>query len=259
VNGTPGVEDKFPASVSGRTRAVLDTWPKCLIALLALALVIGLGVTTVHRATALDPALHRGDFTLYRAAGQAVLNGSDIYQAHNIRGNYYLSPPLPAILMAPLALLPVFWGSLLVYLLYLWMFGHTVHLAVQLARRFFPARPPDAFWLYVLTVLLVLTPSLSGISRQNPSLVVTYFLTLSLALFLRNRPWSAGLALAGGIAVKVWPALFVVYFLAKRRWMMVLTASVWLAVLVLVVPSLAFGVRGNIELLRRWYGGSSSP
>jgi hypothetical protein len=259
MNDVLGDVDGFSPSMTARIRATFHTGPKRLVAFLALALAIGLGASTVHRATRLDPAVHRSDFMLYRAAGQAALNGTDIYQAHNIRANYYLAPPLPAILMVPLAFLPVFWGSLLVYLLFLCMFGHTVHLAVQLARRFFPAQRLEAFWLYVVTVLLVLIPSLSGISRENPSLVVTYLLTLSLALFLRNRSWSAGLALAGGIAMKVWPVLFVAYFLAKRRWMMALSASVWLVVLVLVLPSLVFGVRGNIELLRRWYGGIVKP
>src|SRR5579871_440554 len=43
--------------------------------------------------------VHRTDFTVYTAAGQAVRDHTDIYQAHNIRGWNYLYPPPFEVLM----------------------------------------------------------------------------------------------------------------------------------------------------------------
>ena len=73
---------------------------------LALVMVVVLGVLMVHRA-AFSTELN-SDFMTYRAAGWAVLTGSDIYEAQNSRGWPYVYPPPFAILMTPFAEMSAF-------------------------------------------------------------------------------------------------------------------------------------------------------
>ncbi len=49
---------------------------------------------------------HRTDFTVYTEAGAAFFDGRDPYQVSNPRGWRYLYPPMFAILVAPLHVLP---------------------------------------------------------------------------------------------------------------------------------------------------------
>ena len=72
-------------------RDILDTKVKWAVVGLALVMVVVLGVLMVHRA-AFSTELN-SDFMTYRAAGWAVLTGSDIYEAQNSRGWPYVYPP----------------------------------------------------------------------------------------------------------------------------------------------------------------------
>jgi hypothetical protein len=71
-------------------------------------------------------------------------------------------------------------------------------------------------------------------------------------LALSQKPWSAGLALAGAIVLKIFPGLLLIYWIARRRWVLAGATIVWLAVLMFVLPGAVFGIRGNAALLQRW-------
>lgn len=224
-----------------------------------LALVVGLGFSTVYRAGPHTVAgkpwgskEHRTDFTVYQEAGRAILDRTDIYEAHNRRGWYYMYLPVFAIAMAPLALTTAFWASLVWYALSVAMFAHTVVLSGRLARRVFPDTKVPEFWLRALTVVLLLRPAMSGIARGQASLLVTYLVVLAVWLYVERREWFAAFCLAGAIVLKIFPALLGLYFLAKRRWLMCAATGLWLIVLVWIAPSLVFGVAGNLALLKRW-------
>ena len=233
---------------------------------LAVAFVIGLGVSTVYRAGphelfghAWGSKVHRTDFTVYQEAGRAVLNGSNIYDAQNPRGWLYMYLPVVAVAMAPFALLNVFWASLLWYLLSITAVAHAVWMSVQLARRFWPDCRLANPWLSTIVALLILLPTTSGLARGQASLFITYLVIASVWYYMQQREWRAGLCLAGGIVLKIFPVLFVVYFLVKRRWTMVAATSLWLLLWVIVAPSAVWGVRGNADLLRQWFTTVAMP
>jgi hypothetical protein len=96
-------------------RDILNTKMKWAVVGLALATVVVLGVLMVQRA-AFSTELN-SDFITYRAAGWAVLTGSDIYGAQNSRGWPYIYPPPFAILMTPFAKMSAFTGSIIWYVL----------------------------------------------------------------------------------------------------------------------------------------------
>ena len=74
-----------------RGRDIINTKMKWAVVVLALATVVVLGVLMVQRA-AFSTELN-SDFITYRAAGWAVLTGSDIYEVQNPRGWPYVYPP----------------------------------------------------------------------------------------------------------------------------------------------------------------------
>ena len=225
----------------------------------AITFVIGLGVSTVYRSGPhklcgheWGSRFHRTDFTVYQAAGRAVLDDRNIYTAQNPRGWLYMYLPVVAVAMMPFALLNVFWASLLWYLLSVAAVAHALWISVQLARRFWPDCRLANHWLYTLVVMLILLPTISGLARGQASLIISYLVIASVWYYMQQCEWCAGLCLAGSIALKVFPILFVVYFLAKRRWLMVVTTSLWLFAWVIIAPSAVWGVRGNSELLHQW-------
>ena len=105
---------KSPAEEIMHTRN-FSVWIKRGVLLLGLAIAIVLGISTVFRSgphkfgdTSWGSPYHRTDFTVYTAAGRAVIDGSDLYKARNDRGWNYIYPPLFAIVMVPLAKLSTF-------------------------------------------------------------------------------------------------------------------------------------------------------
>ena len=236
-------------SVSGPKRARGQAL-KVIVVVLAVGLVVGLGFNTVNRA-AWSP-YHSTDFTVYLEAGKAVLDGTNIYEAHNVRGWYYLYPPIFAILMVPFALMNVFWASLVWYAISVLMLVQAVRVSARLARGAFPTCRLENFWLCALTVLLVLWPLWSGITRGQTSVLVTFLVTIAVSLYVGKRQGLAGLCLAGSIVVKVAPALLVVYFLGKRRFGIVASTAAWLVLLTVIIPSGVYGVQRNQELLAQW-------
>jgi glycosyl transferase family 87 len=220
-----------------------------LIAAAAL-LFIGLGYSTLYRA-AFSPH-HRTDFTVYTAAGKAVVNGTNIYEAHNIRGWYYMYLPVFAVVMVPFAMMSTFWASFLWYLMSVAALVHGFVLSIRLVRRAFPEMRMQNDWLCALSCLLVLPPLLSGVARGQASVMIMYLMILGIWFYYEKRPWLSGIAFAGAIVLKIFPALLVLYFLIQRRFRFAVATAVWLLLLVIVIPSAVFGPAKNLKLLRRW-------
>ena len=103
-----------------------------------------------------------------------------------------------------------------------------------------------------LILALILWPAFSGLSRGQASVTLAGLVILGVWLAELRKEWLAGLSLAGGIVLKIFPALLLLYYLARRRWKMAATTTVWLVLLIGVVPSSVFGVQGNYRLLKQW-------
>jgi magnesium-transporting ATPase (P-type) len=134
-------------------RDILNSKMKWAVVDLALVMVVVFGVLMVYRA-AFSTKLN-SDFMTYRAAGWAVLTGSDIYEAQNSRGWPYVYPPPFAILMTPFAEMSAFTGSIIWYVLSVTLVVSSVQICVTMVRalgRF----GRDPFWLYVLSFVMVL-------------------------------------------------------------------------------------------------------
>jgi hypothetical protein len=249
---------------------------------IALALLIGLGVSTVYRAGpyqvgtggsgvktlsrwerrlgfSLDEfggkkwgsKIHRCDFTVDTAAGQAVLDGSDIYQAHNIRGWYYIYPPLFAILMVPFALVPTFWAALAWYGLSVVLVIWTVKMCAFLVREALHFEE-DPIALYALPPLLVLFPLMSALARGQTTPVVLWLVTAGLVCAWKGQDMRGAICFAGGILLKVFPIVLLAYFVWRKRWRLVMATLAATAVGAFIIPAAAYGWHRNIDYLKEW-------
>jgi len=69
-----------------------------------------------------------------------------------------------------------------------------------------------------LLSLLAVEPLRTSFLYGQGHILVLFLLTLALWLKLRNQPVASGLALAVASALKIYPALFLCYFLRKKQW-----------------------------------------
>ncbi len=88
--------------------------------------------------------------------------------------------------------------------------------------------------LPLVALLAVCYPFWHQMVHGNLNLVLLALLTGTWAADRRGRPWLAGGLLGAAVAVKLFPAFLVVYFLARRRWKVLAGAAGSLAALTLL-------------------------
>jgi hypothetical protein len=199
-----------------------------------------------------------GDFAGYLLVGELVLRGQDIYAAAPPGISTW--PPAFALVCAPLALLArggvvaARVGWLLVNL------GALVA-ALALVTRLVARGPGDARAdapvpaLSSAAALVPLLLSLRYVSSNFEHLqvnILLFLLTLGgLALIAARREALGGLALGAAAALKVMPALFILYLVWRRRW----RAAGWTVLAaagISLAPGLVFGWGRLLAYGREW-------
>lgn len=238
---------------------------KRIVAVVAVVLVIIIGYSTVYRAgphtwrgKTWGSKVHRCDLTVCLAAGRAVLDGADIYEAQNIRGWYYIYPPPFAILMVPFALLPVFWASLIWYILSVILIAGAVRFCVRMVRDAY-RYDGDTFWLYVVPPFLVIWLLTSALQHGQTTPVLLWLVIAGLAYQARGRELFGGACPAGAILLKVTPVLLLAYFVWRKRWRFVAATVAAMAVGALVLPAAVYGWHGNLAHWHKWISRVAAP
>ena len=182
------------------------------------------------------PEEHRTDLDVYTAAGRAFFDGGRPYEVANPRGWTYLYPPMLALMLAPLDVLPtqdqvtVWFFISLVFCWGCWCECRRIVTIVcdedpVVAAAWARWSP----WLAVAAVTAALIPTLNCLQRGQVSILKLYFLLLGLRLILGGRTYRAwlagGVALALPIVLKILPVVQVGFLvllllldLAARHW-----------------------------------------
>ncbi len=184
------------------------------VALVALALGTVAALLVVYFRRGFVP----GDAYTYLAAGERLNAGHQLYALSpgdrpvGLKPPYWtvplLSPPLIGVLWRPLALLPLELG---VYLWWAAMISSIVGVVLVTLRR-----RPIAGSMAVLALSIPITYEI-GVGNVNGLLLAG--LVCVWWLVARGREVAAGALLAILVAVKLMPAVFVVWLLVSRRWM----------------------------------------
>lgn len=146
-----------------------------------------------------------GDFLLsYRTAGH-----SSPYFAVGYHDFAYL--PMSAVLISPLFFFP-FWTALLIFIV-----SNAVLLAVT-CWKMLESIDNSSRALFVVVAVAMSGPFLSALDRANFSLLLTSLCLLGLMHFVRDRFGRAAFFFGLASAMKLYPLLFLVVLVTKKRW-----------------------------------------
>lgn len=167
------------------------------------------------------------DFGTFYDAAVAVRSGSDPYAA--TEGKYFY-PPAFAFYFAVLTYLPKAGASILWFTiklaLVMWSLAAVYSLLEERAGSAAGRR-----WLAVGVVFVAARFLLADLQFGNVNAFVLWLCVAAIVLDFKERAVLAGLALAAAVSIKLVPAVFLVYFLARGRYRVVLWTGVWLAAL----------------------------
>jgi len=174
------------------------------------------GVTDVRKRATFDPSdpgKHRTDLTVFTEAGAAFFDGRDPYQVLSPRGWRYPYPPLYAISLAPLSILPTHWQGMVWFFLNLFLLWRIYLECRHLLKIFHDKGTGKAFpaWLGGGALAGVFIPALDCLQRGQTEIVLIYFLLLGVRLIWQNsnalRVFCGGVLLALPVVIKLLPAL----------------------------------------------------
>ena len=217
-----------------------------MLTLVAVAVLAG-GTSFYSRATS------RGtDFNVFYLGGHLVTEApEELYkQASNRGSNYtYLNPPFFAILMWPLAALPIGASAVAWFVVNVVCTGHSAWILSRLLA------PPGLTAAFLAMILLLALPyTLENIFLGQLHAVILYLMVLSFAAIRRRRGAIVGAAgLAVATAIKLLPAIFGVYFVIRREWRAFASFVLLLAVTTVAVPAMFLGPRTAFALLGEFY------
>ena len=198
---------------------------------------------------------YRIDADVYRMGGEAWLQGRPLYAdgaTFPTRGGLDLPftyPPLAAIVFSPLALVPLPVASVVLTAITLVLLGVSVWLVLT-GLGVFGTTGRAAGWQRCWLAAGIVAASVTTLEpiRANFAFgqINVVLMTLVIADCLpRRTPWPRGLLLGVAIALKLTPAVFLLYFVLRRDLRSALTAVVSFAAATAVGCALAW--RDSVE------------
>ena len=195
---------------------------------------------------------YRIDLGVYRMGGQTWLHGGDLYRQVLVTGGLRLPftyPPVAAVVLAPLALLPVTVASTVLTVGSVTLAG--VVLGVFLRRLAGPVvgslRAAGPLWAagWLLPAALLLEPVRSTLAYGQINIVLMALVTLDCLTAAPRWPRGALTGLAA--ALKLTPAAFVLFFVLRRDY----RAAAWAGVSFAAVTAAGFVLAGP-DSARYW-------
>lgn len=219
---------------------------------------LGAGLVVLGAVLAISYARRPEDFGGYVLVGELALQGRDFYR--DAPPGISTWPPLFSLLCVPLALLARLspWGARFAWLA-LNMAAFTASLALVLRlvargpRDQDPSAPVPARASYAALLVLVLTSRyiISNFEHLQVNVLVFLLALGGLALLARGRTLPGALALGAAGALKVMPALFVLYLAYRRRW----RDAAWTAaagIALTLSPVVVYGPARLFDYFRGW-------
>lgn len=191
----------------------------------------------------------------WRGLIQHLVHGENVYGDPAIPG-MFPNPPVLAVVLWPLTLLPPVPSAVLWFGIKVVMAGWSVYWSVRLATGDEFSLPT---WSLVILLMLAGRPLASDLDHGNVNILILFLATAGLWAYRNSRDWLAGSAIALATAFKLTPALFIPYFAYKRQWRVVAWSVVGLLVFLLVLPGPVLGFRRNLWLVRAWSGAMVVP
>ena len=192
------------------------------------------------------------DFEVNYTAGQRLNRGETLYRIEDEHYQFKYSP-FSAILYLPLSILPLpaakgIWFFLIIA---------SVAVLVYLSRRLLQIR--DKPWLTLLALLILARYFLRELQLGQINALIAMLLIFMVWLMiqeddssraLKATSWT-GLLWGLAVALKPYALIFFPYFILKRKWDLLIWGWTFL-ILSLFIPSIFYGLKGNIRVLQEW-------
>jgi len=187
------------------------------------------------------------DFKVTHRAAARVLKGENLYNWQD--GHYvYKYSPFFAFLVAPFGLIPFTHAK------FLWMVLMVAALlgVLKMGKYLVMNRRSPPQFFYLLSILLTAKFLLREIELGQTDFFQLLFIFSFFILLEKRKELWGGLFLALSVFIKLTPLIIVPYLIYKKRF----RALFWSFVFILAffsLPSLIYGLNGNVGLLKDWY------
>ena len=191
------------------------------------------------------------DYPLWFWAGQQVLHGGDLYPHDPHISFPFLYPPPAAILLA----IPASFGKIPLYLCLSLLNAAAWWITAQLSDTMTGDGKTATPWLAALPSIAMISFTFDMFDLGQPNLVLLAAMLWGFWLLQQGRSWSSGGLFALAAAIKVFPVAVLPYLVWRRQWKSVASMMIFLAVLVIAVPTPIRGFQHNLSELKTWYHG----
>jgi len=192
------------------------------------------------------------DFEVNYVAGQRLSLGETLYRVEDEHYQFKYSP-FSALLYLPLSHLPLTVAKGLWFFLIIVSTSVLVYLSRSLLHI------QNKLWLTLFPLLILARFFLRELQLGQINAFITMILMLMIWSILRENNAShhprtifwAGVLLGLATALKPYALIFFPYLLIKKKWKSLIYAAVFL-ILSLFIPSLFYGLNGNLRVLQEW-------
>lgn len=196
------------------------------------------------------PKRHYCDFRVYHHTAQVFLSGKDIYVQDSVNITPFKYSPFFAFLTSPLGVVPIKPAAaaffIFNFLATIILFRYAYKLSVDK-----PLPGAHQLLLYVLGILFVSRFILQAWDSGQVPIIMSGLVLVSLYLFKKGKEIPASAMLAGSIMIKYLPAIFIPYYVIKKKYkaagLIFLFVALWL-----FVPALYTGFAKNNAYLASW-------
>ncbi|MFC2168989.1 glycosyltransferase family 87 protein [Acidobacteriota bacterium] len=193
------------------------------------------------------------DFEVNYKAGKRIGWGETLYRAED--GHYQFKySPFSAILYWPLSYLPLTLAKAIWYFLILF----SVVLIGYSCRRLIGLSKDSSIWISVLPFLILTKYFLRELDLGQINALITLILLLMVGYLVSDEReksrWKeiyAGGMWGFALALKPYALIFLPYFIIKKKWK-ALTSGLFFLSVALLLPSLFYGFKGNLFVLKEW-------
>jgi len=186
------------------------------------------------------------DFGVCYRNGQRILDGETPYRVSDGHMQFKYAPAAAlfyswlAVLPKPVAKVIWYYASLLLLAACFWM-----------GYRLIPRRVKGAWFVIGLGLAILAKMIGREIQLGQVNIFLIFLLLLMIDAFLKAKDRETGALWAVSLLFKPYALIFLPYFILKRRWKtLAWGGGVLLAGLLL--PTINYGVRGNVLVLREW-------
>lgn len=199
------------------------------------------------------PLLPFDDFPSYYYAGKLALAGHDIYKPIP-RVHPYIYPPFFSLLVGPLTLLNIKSAALIWLALNIVLYLASAWLLYRILFKDYD----DAILIWTAVIAAGLIPAQLDLLHGQVNTFILFLLTAALWSYVNRRDLLCGILIGLAAAIKITPALLVLFFLVKKEYRVVLGALAALLI-TLFIPIPFFGIIQTVFLLDKWFDLVISP